>query len=571
MICLRSIRKLFPVFTVLIFIILCAAPCHAAGDVDVMPAEAQYDELHIRAGELAYDEAADTVAATDGVWAQYLATQTMELRAAAMVYQPEAGVLSATQGVTVAYGAENPVLITAGSVRYDRDTDLLAIAGTVNVTQDEWKLSADAMLLDRGANTFAASGPVVIVHGGDTIRGRDLAYDHNTGLGFLQEACGCYRGVNIKGENVSFSTGSVTFHNAVATTCAINGSMDYRIEARSVTVTPDNRAHFKHLALFVKNTRVFSWKSYIMAFGAGSPRTESAQAAGAVRIKPMTMGYNDAGGVFGRTGLTYNLGPKSVVDFNTHYYLTKGFFAQLEANRMRGQTRTYFKMGKEFKENTGYFRYMSPVVVWNQPTVGVDFGRRMVPGTRLSYALSAEAGRLKEQWVNAAKNRALIKIYARYPLTPKRKVVFSLVGDARYAFYTGSREYRVAGVGAGMDYVHGGNAKHTVSLQYLHFDPNGRTFFVSDVVDTNDKLYFGVSAKATQKTRLRVDGEYDLNDSRLDEVEYMLSRTYECVTLDLGYRKELKSIMFRVNILGFKHEEPSAPQAAPEKKGGQTQ
>jgi hypothetical protein len=194
-----------------------------------------------------------------------------------------------------------------------------------------------------------------------------------------------------------------------------------------------------------------------------------------------------------------------------------------------------------------------------------------VPGTRLSYALSAEAGRLKEQWVNAAKNRALIKIYARYPLTPKRKVVFSLVGDARYAFYTGSREYRVAGVGAGMDYVHGGNAKHTVSLQYLHFDPNGRTFFVSDVVDTNDKLYFGVSAKATQKTRLRVDGEYDLNDSRLDEVEYMLSRTYECVTLDLGYRKELKSIMFRVNILGFKHEEPSAPQAAPEKKGGQTQ
>jgi hypothetical protein len=533
------------------FMIAAAPPCLGAED-SALQAGAQFREVFIRAGELEYDEAADMVTATGGVQAQFQASPALLLRTPAAAYRPEAGVLEATQGITISYGDDNPVIVTGDTLRYERDSGLMSLEGNVAAAREEFRITAQSIILERASNTFSAPGPVTIMHGEDAVLGRDLAFDASTGQGTMLDAYGCYRGVNIKGESVTFSTAAVTFHRAVASTCDINGSKDYRIQARSVTVTPDNKAHFKRLELYVKNTRVFGWKSYTMAFGdSGGPRTEPGRAAGAVRVKPPSLGYNDAGGVFGRTGLTYDSGPKSQIDLNTHYYINNGFFSQIEANRMRGGTRMYAKAGKEYKENTGYFRYMSPVIVWNQPTVGVDFGRRVVRGTRLSYAFSAEAGRLKEKLIGTVKDRAFGKLYARYPLTPGRKVVFSLVGDARYGFYSGSREYRVAGAGAGLNYVRGGNAKHTVDLQYLHFDENGRTYFVSDAVDTNDKIYFGVSAKATQKTRLRVDGEFDLDDSRFDEVEYMLSRTYECVTLDLGYRKELKSILFRVNILGF--------------------
>ena len=542
-------------FVFVLILILAGAAVQARGEDPPAPAQAQFQNLHISAGELVYDEAADSASALDGVVAAFAASIPFTLRTPAMDYQPEAGILSATQGVIIDYGATDTVRLTAEALRYERELDTLTLSGNVRAVQDEWVFTADRLMVNRGAGTFSAPGPVAVVYNDETIQGRDLSYDRNTRQGELLEAGGCYRGVNIKGDRLAFATSGVTFFNAVATTCSF-GSMDYHIRARSVTVTRDNKAHFRRIEVFVKSRRVFKWKSYVMAFGNGAPTTEPSEAAGGLRIKPASLGYNDVGGAFVRTGITYPTSAKSSMELVTHYYLLEGFFPQFEARRTRGRTNGWFKLGKEFKENTGYFRYLSPVVVWNQPTAGLDFGTRLIPGTRALYNFSAEAGQLKEAHLSKSKSRVYGKFYARYPLNPKQPVVFSLVSDVRYGAYTGWRKYRVAGAGLSLDFVHGGNAKHVLGLQFLHFDQQGRTFFVSDLVDTNDKLYFAAGAKITQKSRVRLNGEYDLYDRRFDEVEYLYTRTYECVSLDLGFRKELQSVLFRVNVIGLQNKKP---------------
>jgi hypothetical protein len=113
----------------------------------------------------------------------------------------------------------------------------------------------------------------------------------------------------------------------------------------------------------------------------------------------------------------------------------------------------------------------------------------------------------------------------------------------------------VLGAGLGIDWMHGSNAKHEAHFQYLQFESKGRTFFISDLVDTNDKLYFNTSVKVSQFYRIGVNGEYDIDDTRFDEVEILASRTYNCVRIDFGWRKELNRILLRLNILGLKGED----------------
>ena len=534
-----------------------------AQEPPVATAAARFDEINIQAGELGYDQAADTVTALGGVTIIYEATRTFELRTPAVQFERTRGLLSASQGVTLIYDPATPAIITADSLVYDKQADTLTLGGAVTASQDQWRIDASTMTVNRAANTFSASGAVSILHGEDTIGGQNLSYDRNTGAGVMYQAFGCYRGVNISGERVTFASGSATFHNAVASTCGL-GSMDYHIKARSITITTNNKAHFKHIELFIKSRRILRWKSYVFSFGGGTLKTEPSRASGALRVEPPNLGYNDVGGAYARSGLIYDTAGKTDMRLITDYYLLEGFFPQFEARRGIGGARAYFKAGKEFKENTGYFRYLSPVPVWNMPNAGIDFGTRLIPGTRVEYNVSAEAGRLKERHMRDPKNRAFGKLYLRYPINPRQRVVFSLIGDARYGIYTGSRKYHVTGAGIGMRYIHGSNAKHTLGIDYLHFDHEGRTFFVSDVVDTNDRLYMAASMKITQKSRVRIDAEFDITDNRFDEVEYFLARTYECVRLDLGFRKEFQSVLFRVNILGLLD---NPPQAAPIQPG----
>lgn len=424
----------------------------------------------------------------------------------------------------------------------------------MSIKTSEYEFSSPLIIVDRASGTLTATGPIDIRRGVESFSGQRLQYNYRTREGEMIEAAGCFRGINVWGERLEFASNTALFHGAMASTCG-RDALDYHIRANTVEVTSDRLVKFKKIGVYVKNRRLFKWKSYTMSLGANGPRAEPTRTIGGARFSPPKLGYAGIGGVNVKTGLTMPMEPDTSLAFNLAYYSLDGVFPQFEARRTHSYQTVWMKAGKEYKENTGYFRYLTPVVVWNVPTVGVDYGLRLVPKTRLQFQLTAEAGRLKEARLNKPKYRGFSKLYARYPLNPKRTIRYSLIADVRYGVYSKWLKYRVLGAGLGIDWVHCTNAKHEAHFQYLQFLSKGRTYFISDLVDTNDKLYFDTSVKVSQFYRIGVNGEYDIDDSRYDEVEFMVSRTYNCVRIDFGWRKELNRVLLRLNILGLKGED----------------
>lgn len=441
-----------------------------------------------------------------------------------------------------------------GEVAYDESGDVLTASGGVSVKTREYEISSPLIVVDRASGTLTAEGPILIRRGVETFSGQRLQYNYRTRDGEMIEAAGCYRGINVWGERLEFSSDTALFHGAMASTCG-RDALDYHIRADTVEVTPDRRVKFKKIGLYVKNRRVFKWKSYTMSLGANGPSATPGRSIGGARFKPPTLGYAGIGGVNVKTGLVMPLEPDTLLTLNAAYYALDGFFPQFEGRRTHSYQTVWVKAGKEYKENTGYFRYLTPVVVWNLPMAGVDYGLRLVPGTRVQFQFTAEAGRLKEARLSKPKYRGFAKLYVRYPLNPKRNIVYSLIADTRYGVYSEWLKYRVFGTGLSVDWIHCTNSKHVVQLQYLHFVPEGRTYFISDLVDSNDKIYFNTNVKVSQFYRIGVNGEFDIDDSRYDEVELLVSRTYNCVRIDFGWRKELNRVMLRLNILGLKSED----------------
>ena len=437
-----------------------------------------------------------------------------------------------------------------GELYMDEESQTITATGTVRVSMDDMELTAGSVLVEQATGTVTAGGDIRITRGAECFSGTHLEYNMDNRVGAMDGAMGCYRGINVWGQRLEFSTNTALFHDARASTC-MPDALDYHIRAKSIEVTPDRKLKFKKIGIYVKNRRIFKWKSYTLNMGGGGPSADPGRSIGSARFKPPSLGYDDVGGVNVKSGLVMPLGRNRNAELNAGYYELDGFIPELKLWQQRGGATSWISTGKQYKENTGYFRYLDPVVVWNQPNAGVDLGYRTVGHTRLNYRFTAEVGRLKEAHLHTAKSRAWGNLYVSYPLNPGRNIVYSLLADGRYAIYTGSRKYRVLGTGAGVDWVHCDNAKHVLRLQYMHFDPEGRTYFWSDLVDTNDKLYFYASAKISQNYSLRTDGEFDLDDAHFDEVEYIVTRKFNCVSIDFGWRKEFNRILLRLNVLGY--------------------
>lgn len=460
----------------------------------------------------------------------------------------------------IAARAGDPALdelnLHADTSMYSETTGAFTAEGRVTAKIGDMSVTADKAIVRPASGTIEIPGGVTFTRGKETFKGGALTYNYKENKGSLQKAVGCFGGVNVSGESLDFSSGTLTFNKAIATTCGLD-AMDYHVAARSVEINQTGHVKFKGLGFYLRNRRLLRLGSLSTSInGAGSGEAGAPGAAkpekkryAGFKLSPPSIGYAAIGGLNVRAGLYRQIAKDVTLRFRTSHYFSEGTFPEVEAVHNTGRALYRLRYGKQYKENTGYSRYTGPVSVWNRPMAEVEFGSRLLPGTRLLYSVEAAAGRMREKHNSRDISRVFSKVFLRYPLNPGKPVTVSLLGEGRYGVYSGWKKYSVLGSGAGLAAKL--RDRHRINLEYLHFQDTGRTFFFSDLVNTHDRLFFTTSSKISGRTFARIDGEYDIDDNKTIEVEYGISKTYNCIRLDLGWRKELQSIMFRVNISGL--------------------
>lgn len=445
--------------------------------------------------------------------------------------------------------------IHAARSSYSEQKDTFTAEGNVQASLGEIVLSTQLIVIDIASSTLTAPGDITLIRPGTgALSGKNLVYNYKQRTGELSEASACFTGVNVKGERMSLTKEqTLVFRNAVASTCGFS-SMDYHVTADTVEINEEGRVFLKKIGLYIKNRKVLKWGSFSASTKSGLGKKKAAPAAekkkyAGFRFSPPAGGYSNPGGLNVRTSLYRTMFADSTLSLKLGLYLAEGLFPEVEFGRKVSRTKYWSSYGRQFKESSGYQRYRGPVKVWNLPMAGADFGQRLAPHTKILFRFSTEAGRMKEKQLSRPLDRIYTVLGARYPLNPGHRVEFSLTAEEHYAVYSSWKKYRVLTEGLAVDYAL--NARSKLSLEFADFRVHGATFFFSDYIDPNERIFALLDTKIDRKTGLRIDSEFDLEDRVFREVEYDITRTYNCVRLEIGWRKELKTFMLRAFVLGL--------------------
>ncbi|MEW5947019.1 MAG: hypothetical protein AB1742_12560, partial [bacterium] len=163
--------------------------------------------------------------------------------------------------------------------------------------------------------------------------------------------------------------------------------------------------------------------------------------------------------------------------------------------------------------------------------------------------VSFEAGRMRDSSVPDAISRAVGKLYLDHRLAAGGTAQVSFVADCRGALYSGSRRYGAAGAGLRLGATHG--KEHSLSVQYMHFDQGGTSRLYYDRIDPDDKLFMISRIGFGGGFSLTLDTQYDLDQRIFDEIEYKLTREFNCIRASIGWRTERREFLFGMKVTNF--------------------
>ncbi|MEW6201609.1 MAG: LPS export ABC transporter periplasmic protein LptC [bacterium] len=439
-----------------------------------------------------------------------------------------------------------PLHIEVEDAHYDLEKETVDISGDVTIEGKDFKIKTSQVKIDRQDKTLFSTQTVRFQQKDVEFTADGLNYNYDAATGRLARPVGCVRGVNIAAEEMTFEENSLLLSNVRATTCELS-KMDYHITARSLRLDADGRANLKKTSVHLWNRRLFTWGDYSFSFAsAGDGAYTTARPARPFSVSPLRLGYNRFGGILigSSISLPYlkNLSPKA----NINYFFLSGFFPEIAIKKDEKSGTLNVSYGKQWKENTGYFRYLGPVVVWNLPNIEYQFKPLRLSEGLSPFQFTMEGGRMRDSSRSSPIERGLGKVYFQHPIGRVSNWGFSLIADARGALYAGGKKYGAAGAGVGM----GTSAEsgRLFGVQFMHFDQGGAAQLFYDRVDPNDKLFINSRVPIAKKIFLSINAQYDLEDGLFDEVEYRISRTYNCVKTSFGWRTERRQLLFDLRI-----------------------
>lgn len=436
-----------------------------------------------------------------------------------------------------------------GGMEYKESDGIYHLYDGVKISFASYVIETERISIDREQKSVVADMPFKMDVGRLVFEGESFRYYYEEESGNLGKVTSSIDGANFQADSVEFgSARGILMKNVIASTCCLE-NMEYHVEAKTVELLPDNRARFKGLSLYFKGRKIFKWPSYTMKLGEYGEASSGAAVGGWFFSAP-TLGYSDFGGMEAKTEIKHiSAKNKMVSGLYLDYFAGDGLFTEARVDGIAGEGYRYsVRYGKQYKENTGYFRYFPPVIVWNSPVMEFEKEETVVAGSRLRLKGRFEIGRLREERMSKPLDRAFLNIQAKYPLSSqKRAVRFALLGDARYGVYRTYREYRLWG--NGLEMTVGDENDRALRLQYMSFRNAGRTPFASDIVNTNTKLFGYGILKLSGRNALMVDAQYDMDSNKFDEVVYSAIRDSECLRFYVSWKSELKRVGLSLQVL----------------------
>lgn len=409
---------------------------------------------------------------------------------------------------------ENPLVVKADSMSYNSASGDVSAEGRVDMTHMQDRYETERVYGNSKSQKYVIPVPVKWTAPGNVSRAESGAYDGAAGVSTFQKISGWNEDKYFyKGESGTFNRAEnkgVVQKGYFTTKHAVAKVPDYRIEAESIDIYPNDHYVAHHPSLFFKNHRILTLSSY-----SGSLKHDDVSMWSLI---PMPAYDSDNGfGLKNRIVI-----PVGGIESNLLFY-----------SRLQWYTDAGFKPDVGFQWNTApgtfKFRYAKEessvnedhVWVEKRPSFSFDSRYFYIPDTNFYVGARGELGYWKEGRVEGS--HKLWDVYLSHtPITLGPHLSFNWrLGYLRdyYGYNNLIRSNRYYSVGLSGGY---GIVRSWVS--YTDNDQKGYTPYSFDTYDMNKPVSTGARIQLTRLDAIGVSYDIDTQNGHLEHRDFTYYR-----------------------------------------------
>lgn len=420
----------------------------------------------------------------------------------------------AETGAAASISAENPLVVKADSMRYSSATGDVDLEGRVDMTHMQDRYETERIYGNSKSQSYVLPVPVKWSAPGNVSHAESGTYDGRTGVSTFQKISGWNQDkYYYQGESGEFSrteNKGVVQKGYFTTKHAVAKVPDYRIEADSIEIYPNDHYVAHHPSLFFKNHRILTLSSY-----SGSLKHDDVSMWSLI---PMPAYDSDNG--FGlRNRITIPVGG---IESGLFFY-----------SNLRWYTDAGFKPDVGFQWNTApgtfKFRYakeessLNDDHVWveKRPSFSFDSRHFYIPRTNFYVGTRGELGYWKEGHVEGS--HKLWDVYLSHdPIAfgPHLSFQWRLGYLRDYYGYNNlirSNRYYSVGLSGGYGIVHSW-------INYTDNDQDGYTPYSFDTYDMDKPVNTGMRLRLTRLDSIGVSYSIDTQNGHLEHRDFTYYR-----------------------------------------------
>lgn len=405
-----------------------------------------------------------------------------------------------------------PIAIEAEKLSFSDLTGDLLAKGNVILTRNVQVISADEMRGNTKQTEVWVDGKATLREPGTELIGTGTHYNYTSRVGTMHEMTGKVGKEYLSGGNMEFSPEKMVAYNGTVTQCPAIVP-DYHISAEKVEIWPGNKMIVHNAKFWIGKTVIYSMATYETSLVPGEQKSAFPR-----------IGYNSSTGLRISQYLEYPIADRFAAFADVTYYSKQGFIPNYGfISRQNAYTLKLYQGKEQNGDDEWITREPELMLKMNSKRFGKVVGDFTVTsGTWTEDAVSGP--------------RQDYKLYfSRDP--------FQLGSKTTLSVGTGFEKINY-GFDNSTNNIWSVNTKVTVKpserletwVSYAYNSQTGTSPYAYDRIDTGREIFSGFTYKVDAKNAATVKMDYDIDSTKVKDVDYTWSHNLHCWEAGITYR-----------------------------------
>lgn len=432
---------------------------------------------------------------------------------------------------TPVWAAQAPIILEANFLQYNDETGEIMADGQVKMNHELTRIYSEHITGNINTGDMLANGQITWTEENSTLTGDQLKYNYKTKNGQMGRSKGNMDGVLLDAQETAMFPDKAFISQGSITKCPAK-IPDYKMTADKIEVYPGDKLIAHNVSFWIKNFKIFSLPKFTKSLK---------EKDNEVSLIPR-VGYDSHDGLSISQHFEYPVSGELSVMTELAYYTQRGFEPQFGLIR-RGEHSTISLInGTDYNDDREWYDRRPELLYTHEE----------LPIGKLPFNLQYKlyTGRIVEEDTNTDLWRSGGEVYVSHtPIKLTDYTTLYLGGGYEYTVYE-NNENRVIWRG-NVGIKTAVNERINIGLGYNHASPNGSTPFIYDDIDIDNELTSEFSWQLDRLWQVGVNTSYDLDNSEMADVDYIIKRNLHCFETSIIYREKRDEWKFRLGLINW--------------------